>query len=104
MASSPDQSAYDALNAVRIRAGLSEMTPDLSNEAFRDSVVMERAWEFAGAEINPARWYDLVRLERVEEAAQDRHESELPILNPPTKKDYFAPIPISEILINQHLE
>ncbi|NQU54565.1 MAG: RagB/SusD family nutrient uptake outer membrane protein [Bacteroidetes bacterium] len=104
MASSPDQSAYDALNAVRIRAGLSEMSSGLSNVAFRDSVVMERAWEFAGGEINAARWYDLVRLERVEAAAQDRHEWELLILNPPTKEDYFAPIPISEILINPNLE
>lgn len=104
MATSPDQSAYDALNAVRNRAGLEDIALGLSNIAFRDSVVMERAWEFAGAEINPARWYDLVRLERVEEAAQDRHEWELPILNPPTKDDYFAPIPISEILINPNLK
>lgn len=104
MSAAADQSAYDALNAVRFRAGLENMSSGLSNVAFRDSVVMERAWEFAGAEINAARWYDLVRLERVEEAAQDRHESELPILNPPTKEDYFAPIPISEILINPNLE
>jgi hypothetical protein len=104
MSANPDASAYDALNAVRKRAGLENMTAGLSQLAFRDSVVMERAWEFAGAEINPARWYDLVRLERVEEAAKDRHPSELPILNPPTKDDYFAPIPISEILINPNLK
>ena len=104
MASAPDQSAYSALNAVRNRAGLEDMEAGLDNISFRDSVVMERAWEFAGAEINPARWYDLVRLERVEEAAQDRHELELPILNPPTKDDYFAPIPVSETLINPNLK
>ncbi|PRZ01637.1 putative outer membrane starch-binding protein [Marinilabilia salmonicolor] len=104
MASGPDASTYNALNQVRNRAGLEDMTTGLSKLAFRDSVVMERAWEFAGAEINPARWYDLVRLERVEEAASDRHEWELPIPNPPTKEDYFAPIPDSEIRINPNLK
>lgn len=103
MATNPDQSTYDAVNAVRNRAGLDDLPEELSKLDFRDAVVMERAWEFAGAEINAARWYDLVRLERVEEAAADRHESELPILNPPTKDDYFAPIPIGEILINPNL-
>ena len=104
MSSNPDASAYKALNEVRFRAGLEDMTAGLSKLAFRDSVVMERAWEFAGAEINPARWYDLVRLERVEEAAKDRHPSELPILKAPTKANYFAPIPNSEILINPNLK
>lgn len=104
MTAAPNQEAYDAVNAVRNRAGLEDLATGLDQESFRDSVVMERAWEFAGCEINPARWYDLVRLERVEEAAQDRHESELPILNAPTKEDYFAPIPISEILINPNLK
>lgn len=104
MAEGPDESTYEALNRVRNRAGLEDMTPGLSKLAFRDSVVMERAWEFAGAEINPARWYDLVRLERVEEAAKDRHPDELAIPNPPTKEDYFAPIPASEVQINPKLK
>ncbi|MEN8119304.1 MAG: RagB/SusD family nutrient uptake outer membrane protein [Bacteroidota bacterium] len=103
MAAGPDASTYDALNQVRFRAGLADMTPGLDQLSFRDSVVMERAWEFAGMEINPARWYDLVRLERVEKAAADRHPDELKIINPPDKGDYFAPIPISEILINPNL-
>ncbi|MEN8250375.1 MAG: RagB/SusD family nutrient uptake outer membrane protein [Bacteroidota bacterium] len=103
MASAPDGSAYDALNQVRHRAGLADMTPGLSQLAFRDSVVMERAWEFAGMEINQARWYDLVRLERVEEAAADRHSLELPIINFPDKDDYFAPIPGTETAINPNL-
>ena len=103
MSVSADQSAYDALNEVRLRAGLEMMAQGLSNIEFRDAVVMERAWEFAGCEINAARWYDLVRLERVEEAAQDRHELELPILSLPTKEDYFAPIPIGEVLINPNM-
>ncbi|WP_439185363.1 RagB/SusD family nutrient uptake outer membrane protein [Carboxylicivirga taeanensis] len=103
MAAGPDQTAYDAVNDVRNRAGLEDLPDGLSKIAFRDAVVMERAWEFAGMEINSARWYDLVRLERVEEAASNRHETELPILNPPTKDDYFAPIPNGDKLINPNL-
>ncbi|MCU4174260.1 RagB/SusD family nutrient uptake outer membrane protein [Carboxylicivirga sp. N1Y90] len=103
MSANPNQAAYDAINAVRNRAGLDDLPSGLSKLDFRDAVVMERSWEFAGMEINAARWYDLVRLERVEEAAQNRHESELPILNAPTKDDYFASIPIGEKLINPNL-
>ncbi|MFW6257717.1 MAG: RagB/SusD family nutrient uptake outer membrane protein, partial [Prolixibacteraceae bacterium] len=103
MAGSPDATAYDAINQVRNRAGLPDLTEGLSKEAFRDSVLAERAWEFAGME--PAgRWFDLVRTERVEQAASNRHPDELPIAaGNPDKEDYFCPIPISEKLINPNL-
>ncbi|MCG8307742.1 MAG: RagB/SusD family nutrient uptake outer membrane protein [Cytophagales bacterium] len=104
MASSADAPAYDAINQVRNRAGLPDLTEGLSNEAFRDSVVLERSWEFAGGEFAMAPWYDLVRLERVEEAAADRHPSELPIVSMPTKEDYFAPYPESDVLLNPNLD
>ena len=103
MSEGPDQLAYDAVNRVRNRAGLDDLTPGLSATAFRDSVVMERAWEHAGGEFAVSPWYDLVRLERVEEAAADRHPWEQPILSMPDKDDYFAPYPDRDVLVNPNL-
>jgi len=103
MSSAPDASTYDAINRVRNRAGLSDLTEGLSQTAFRDSVVAERSWEFAGGEFAMAPWYDLVRLERVEEAATDRDENELAI-STPDKNDYFAPYPTVDVLINEGLD
>jgi hypothetical protein len=37
------------------------LTPGLSQTAFQDSVVQERAWEFAGE--SGMRWFDIVRLQ-----------------------------------------
>jgi len=101
--SSPDVSAYEAVNRVRNRAGLPNLTEGLTREAFRDSVVAERSWEFAGGEFFVAPWYDLVRLERVEEAAADRHFSEQPLAKSPTKEDYFAPYPDDDVVKNPNL-
>lgn len=53
--------AYDAVNLVRHRAGLPDLTPGLSATAFRDSVVYERAYEFAGE--FGQRWFDICRLQ-----------------------------------------
>lgn len=102
MSNSPDASAYKEINDVRHRAGLPDLTPGLSQTAFRDSVVMERAWEFAGPE-QGQRWFDLVRLERVEQANSNRHPDELPLVNAPSKEYYFSPIPYAEKLINPNL-
>ncbi len=103
MSDGPDASAYDAVNRVRNRAGLEDLAPGLTTTAFRDSVVQERSWEHAGGEFAVSPWYDLVRLERVEAAAADRHSWEQPILNPPTKEDYFAPYPDKDVLLNPNL-
>jgi hypothetical protein len=43
----PTQEAYDAVNAVRERAGIPDMTPGLSHDLFRDSVFNERRWELS---------------------------------------------------------
>lgn len=101
MSSSPDITAYNAVNRVRARAGLDDLPEGLSREEFRDAVVAERGWEFA-AEFG-IRWFDLVRLERVEAAAANRHEWENPLVSPPTKNEYFSPIPDNEILRNPNL-
>lgn len=60
---------------------------------FGDSVIMERAREFAGGEPIISRWLDLVRLERVKEVAAERGSQEFPLAKSPTKDDYFMPIP-----------
>jgi len=70
MSGGPDASAYEAINLVRNRAGLSDLVPGLTATAFRDSVINERKWEFAGNEPN-SRWFDMVRTETVEEAKNE---------------------------------
>jgi starch-binding outer membrane protein, SusD/RagB family len=104
MAGSPDATAYDAINKVRKRAGLANLTAGLSKEAFRDSVIAERGWEFAGLEPNGSRWFDLVRTEGVEKAAANRDPSEIPLVVKPSKANYFAPVPDAEIQINPNLK
>ena len=103
MSASPDASAYKEVNDIRNRAGLPDLTPGLDQVAFRDSVVMERKWEFAGDEFGQ-RWNDLVRLEMVEQANANRDPLELPLSRTPSKDDYFAPIPVEERLINPNLD
>ncbi|WP_215240756.1 RagB/SusD family nutrient uptake outer membrane protein [Dyadobacter helix] len=103
MSGAPDATAYAAINKVRNRAGLANLTAGLSREAFRDSVIAERGWEFAGLEPNASRWFDLVRTEGVEKAAANRDASEIQLAVKPTKSNYFAPIPDSELLLNPKL-
>ncbi|GAA4196797.1 RagB/SusD family nutrient uptake outer membrane protein [Pedobacter jeongneungensis] len=54
----PDAEAYDAINKVRARAKIADLTPGLSADAFRDSVFLERRKEFIQ---EGHRWFDLVR-------------------------------------------
>jgi hypothetical protein len=105
MSSAPDASAYAAINKVRNRAGLSNLTPGLSQLAFRDSVIAERGWEFAGVE-PAARWFDLIRTETVGKANSNRDPLEEPLKNIPSDADhtyYWAPIPIGDKQLNSNL-
>ncbi len=57
----PSDATYDAVDQVRRRAGipaLKEITPNLTQESFRDSVFEERRKEFV---YQYHRWFDLVR-------------------------------------------
>lgn len=96
----PDQLAYDAVNAIRERAGLDPLD-GLSATDFAAAVVQERAWEFAGER---TRWFDLVRLEMVEAANANKHADDLEPITTITKDDYVFPLPLSEILANPNLE
>lgn len=92
--------AYAAINAVRKRAGLGDLPAGLSASDFINAVIDERAWEFAG-EWN--RWFDLVRLEKVEEANANKHPDDLQPAGPITKEDYLLPIPGADALMNPNL-
>ncbi|SFD80091.1 SusD family protein [Chitinophaga sp. CF118] len=105
MSSTPDATAYSAINAVRNRAGLADLQAGLSQTAFRDSVIAERGWEFAGVE-PAARWYDLIRTETVAKANSDRDASEEVLKNIPSDEThtfYWAPIPIGDQQLNSNL-
>lgn len=100
MSAGPDAKAYAAINQVRTRAGLPGLVQGLSKEAFRDSIIAERGWEFAGPE-PAARWFDLLRTETLGKANALRDSAEIPILpenmpNDQTHKNYWVPIPISK--------
>jgi hypothetical protein len=109
----PDALAYQCMKRVRERAGIKTPLPEnLSGAAFADSVFVERGWEFAGNEFC-SRWFDLQRLELVEDAAKavpqhsflpGRHAWELPLPVAPSKKSYFMPIPTDETLLNPNLK
>lgn len=102
MSSGVDATAYAAINEVRNRAGLEDLPSGLSATEFRNAVIDERKWEFAGNEPN-ARWFDMVRTETVESATAKRHPNEIPLVNQPTKSQYFAPIPQVDKILNPHL-
>jgi hypothetical protein len=103
MSAGPDASAYDAINQIRTRAGLPNLTPGLSAVAFRDSVIAERGWEFAGGEA-PSRWFDLIRTETVEQATALRDPKEIPLKKQPSHDDYWMPIPSSDVDVNPNLK
>lgn len=102
MSGGPDALAYTCVNRVRSRAGLADLAGGLSAAAFKDAVITERKWEFAGNEPN-ARWMDMVRTETVEAATAKRDPLEIPLVKQPTKAEYFAPIPQADRLLNPNL-
>lgn len=85
----PNADAYAALNAVRQRAGLTDLS-GLTGSAFVDAVVNERSWEFAA---EWTRWFDLVRLEKVESANANKAPDDLKPIGTITKALYWFPIP-----------
>jgi len=58
----PNNDAYKAVNDIRNRAGLDDLTPNLSQEDFRLAVWQERRVELAG---EYKRKFDLIRTDRL---------------------------------------
>lgn len=101
----PDDAAYDALNQVRLRGwatGTKALSPadGLSATRFADEVVQERAWEFA---CERTRWFDLIRLEKVEEANAKKSPDDLQPIKPITKANYWFTLPYSDTSLNPNL-
>ena len=103
MSDGPDASAYDAVNTIRRRAGDPDLVSGLSAVAFRDSVIAERGWEFAGGE-PPSRFYDLIRTETLEQETAKRDPTDLPLQHQPTHADYWLPVPITDVSLNPALK
>ena len=109
MAGSPTADSYNAINLVRKRAGLPDLTPGLSQIAFRDAVVFERAYELAGE--FGYRWYDIVRLQMLPQVIAAREKGKNPHKNQDWENAlnsnyisgdllqtrYLAPIPLTEM-------
>lgn len=93
----PTADAYAAINQVRARAKISNLTAGLSQADFRDSVFLERRKEFI-QEGN--RWFDLSR--RGGTYLYDALKK-YPLKTGAAVKDTLYPVPQSEIDINNEL-
>jgi hypothetical protein len=95
----PNGDAYTAVNLVRVRAGELPLPPGLSASDFQDSVVKERAYEFAGE--TGIRWFDICRLQILPQVIASRSPLENPV-NPAVaiQDAYLSPIPYQEMLLN----
>ena len=93
--------ALEAVNKiVRRGAGLPPHEPNASVDltyATQEKILQEKAWEFAG---EYCRWFDLVRLEMVEEVIEKKHPDDLQPLYP---VKYTFPIPKEDAEINPNL-
>lgn len=102
----PTADAYIAINRIRTRAGLPNLTTGLSKDQFRDSVYLERRKEFVYEQI---RWFDLIR-----EIDKDGNKTVLVSVirkidkgvgktDADIAKYYLLPVPQSEIDTNPNL-
>ena len=95
----PDDLAYECLNFIRNRAGLNTYS-GLSATDFAEKCVDERAWELCGERV---RWFDMVRLEIVEQVIAKKDPRDNQPLHAVTEKDYTFPIPQHDEELNDNL-
>lgn len=97
-----DAGALEAVNKIVRRAyGLPINTPDPSvdyTSITQKQIVQEKAWEFAA---EYCRWFDLIRLEMVEEVVAKKDPDDL---QPLGAIKYYIPLPASETLANPNLK
>ena len=107
MGDNPDLAgAATIINRVRNRVGLDPLPSSVtgSKEAMLDAYLNERRLELA---FEGQRWYDLVRLNKVEEVMNSvfaKDEGRLPQVYPYNEYSYLLPIPQSEIDANDKLD
>ncbi len=94
----PTVRAYQAINAVRARVNVGEVSPGLSKDAFHDEVIHERRVELA---FEGRRWFDLVTLGIADEKINNIDEG-LGRAFIPNKQELF-PIPKMEVDRNSNL-
>jgi hypothetical protein len=96
-----DPDGLAALNMIKRRAEglpMDQAAPGVDvSSATQEDVVQEKAWEFAG---EYCRWFDLVRLEMVEEVTATKNADDLQPLGP---IKYYLPLPATETLANPGL-
>ncbi len=90
----PTGDAYGAINKVRTRANVANLTAGLDQADFRDSIFLERRKEFI-QEGN--RWFDLSR--RGGTYLYDALK-QIPAKTGPAVKDTLYPLPLTEIQLN----
>lgn len=94
----PTPGAYEALNKVRRRAGLSDLH-GLDKAAFTEAILLERRLELC---FEGHRWFDLVRRDQLIEKVKAENSFER---NAPIQEHHKRfPIPFREIEANRQLE
>ncbi len=93
----PTTVAYNAINRVRSRAGVANVTSGLTQSSFRNEVIHERRVEFA---FEGQRWLDLVTLGLANQKINGINELGRVFI--PNKQELF-PIPQSERDLNPNL-
>lgn len=63
-ANGPSQAVYNALNAIRARAGMPDLAQGMSQAEMRAAIIQERAVELA---FENHRWFDLIRWDMAED-------------------------------------
>ena len=93
-ASGPTTEGYNAVKAIRTRAGLGDLPPGLSVQQFRDAVLQERSWELC---FEGQRLFDLRRTNNMQNILVTKYGKSI------TGDAYFFPIPQSEVDRNPNL-
>ncbi|MBX3258040.1 MAG: RagB/SusD family nutrient uptake outer membrane protein [Chitinophagaceae bacterium] len=101
---SPDATAYNALNAIRSRAGLADLS-GLSQADFREEVWKQRYWELCAED---KVWFDIVRTHKIFDAANGNMVNAVGFTLPSgatfKEENLKFPIPLSEVQVNPLLE